>query len=455
MSATRLGLGDIRHTTTFRLTVMFGVVFIVATVALLGLVYGQTARELTARSDRILQGEAQRLLAVPAEKLPRRIAAEVARSDLSVNYVALYSPAGERLVGNVALPADLVPGRPTDDTTQGVARFRRLLAVQTRWGETILIGRDISQICDLRRMILHILFWSGALTAIVGLVSGVALSLRPLRRVQELQAASNRIRHGDLQARMPLAGRNDELDRFAATLNSMIDEVVYALAQARSVTDAVAHDLRTPLARVRSQLYRAQQSSATGAEFQAVAAQAIADLDIVFDRFSALLRISELETGHRRAGFGTTDLGPLVEQVVELYEPLAEDRGQQLHVAAASPASVVADARLLFEAVANLLDNAIKFTPVGGRIDVAIRQDSRGPVIQVSDSGPGIAPEERAAVLQRFYRGRGAAAVPGSGLGLSVVAAICHLHRFSLALDERQPGLVVRLSCFDASEPPR
>lgn len=452
MPSTRLRPGDIRNTTTFRLTAMFGVVLILATITLLGLVYVQTAGELTSRSDLILQSEAAQLLKVSAEQLPRQIASRLAGNGQGLSFYALYAGTGERLLGNVTMPVGLKLDLPTDDWVGFSNRHpRRLLAMRTNSGETIVVGRDISQIRDLRQTILRILFWSGMLTAVGGLVIGTLLSLRPIRRVQELQAASNRISGGDLQARMPITGSNDELDRFAGTVNGMIDEVVRSLSQVRSVTDAIAHDLRTPLSRVRTLLDRARQPSSTSINIQDVAAQAIADLDVVLDRFGALMRISELETGHKRAEFRPVVLANLIEQATELYAPLAEERQQSLLVAAALPLGVIGDGELLFEAIANLLDNAIKFTPEGGRIAVSLITDHNGPTIEVRDTGPGIALEERGAVMQQFYRGSGAAAVPGTGLGLSVVAAICNLHRFTLTLDDGRPGLIARLACFDAS----
>lgn len=454
MPSIRLRPGDIRNTTTFRLTSMFGVVLILAMITLLGLVYLQTAQELTSRSDLILQSEATRLLAAPAEQLPQQIASRLAANSQGLSFYALYSGTGERLLGNVVMPADLKLSVPTDDWIGFSNRHpRRLLAVRTHFGETIVVGRDIGQIRDLRLTILRILFWSGVLTAIGGLTIGTLLSLRPIRRVQALQAASNRIGGGDFEARMPISGSNDELDRFAGTVNGMINEVARSLSQVRSVTDAVAHDLRTPLSRVRTLLDRARQPGATGDNFDQVASQAIADLDIVLDRFRALLRISELETGHKRAGFQAVALTGLIEQVIELYAPLAEERGQTLHFAAVSPRSVAGDGELMLEGVANLIDNAIKFTPAGGHIEVSILDDDRGPIIEVRDNGAGIVSDERGAVLQRFYRGSNTATVPGTGLGLSVVAAICHLHRFTLSFDDSHPGLAVRIACFDASAP--
>jgi len=227
----------------------------------------------------------------------------------------------------------------------------------------------------------------------------------------------------------------------------MIDEIERAIAQVKGVTDAIAHDLRTPLTRVRSQLYRLSQSSEVQAPAVRMIGAATSDLDIVLDRFAALLRISELEAGRRRAGFAPVDLAALLARLHELYEPLAEDQRIVLALEAAEAVAVPGDEKLLFEALSNLVDNALKFTPPGGRVALALVADARGAVIEVRDSGPGIAAEERPAVIRRFHRGSNAADIPGTGLGLSLVAAILHLHGFALAFRDGAPGLVVEVHC--------
>jgi signal transduction histidine kinase len=445
----RLRFRDIRNTSTFRLTILLGLVFAIGVVALLGLIYGLSARELNERSDRILRTEALRLQSVPAYQLSEQIRVEIARTASGFNYFALLSPTGERIVGNMRGRPGLRFNHPEDLPPSPRHGPIRVLAIPAASGGTILIGRDISPFVDLRRRVLEILVVSGLLIALLVLVAGVALSIAPLRRVQRLQRSAHDIAAGNLDARMPILGRGDELDLFAGTVNGMVEEVGRVVAQVKAVTDAVAHDLRTPLTRVRSQIYRARQTPDIDAGLAGRVDTAMADLDAVLERFAALLRISELEASRRRAGFGTVALNPLIGTICELYEPLAEERGIAIACDGLHGATVHGDEKLLFEAIGNLLDNAIKFAPVGGRVAIAVKHEARETRIEVRDDGPGIPAEQRSAVLRRFHRGHGTEEIPGTGLGLSVVAAIVHLHQFVLEFDDAGPGLIVRIRCPD------
>lgn len=252
---------------------------------------------------------------------------------------------------------------------------------------------------------------------------------------------------GELSVRMPIAGRRDELDLFAGMVNAMIEEVERLLGEAKSANDAVAHDLRTPLARVRTLLHRVLQADETAASSRDAISQAMTELDLTLERFRALLRISEIEAQARRAGFRPVDLAEVLRQAIELYEPLAEARGIGLRLRLAEVAPVDGDDKLLFEAVSNLIDNAIKFSPAGGEVEIALRPVAGAMEIAIEDRGPGIAPEERQVVLLRFHRGGGAGPVAGSGLGLSIVAAIARLHRVELRLEDNRPGLRAVLAC--------
>lgn len=446
MPASRLRLRDIRNTSTFRLTMLLGLVTMVGVVSLLGLIYGLSARELNARSDYILRAEGARLSAMPPAILPASIRAAIARSTTGLNYYGLRGPAGQHLAGNLIGSSRLTPGQPREVSARaGVHGAIRILAVRTASGETILIGRDIAPIVDLRRRVTEVVMLSGMAIAILIVVAGIALSLAPLRRVDALQRSAAEIAAGHLDMRMPILGRGDELDLFAGTVNTMVEEVGRVVAQVKAVTDAVAHDLRTPLTRVRSQLYRVSREPNLERGIAERIDLAIDDLDRVLERFAALLRISELEASNRRAGFGPVALDKLVRSVFQLYEPLAEEAGIALSYEVLPDAAVQGDEKLLFEAIGNLVDNAIKFATSGGKVALSLTHDGRRTCIEVRDDGPGIPADRRQAVLRRFDRGDADPAVIGTGLGLSVVSAILHLHQFTLEFDDAHPGLIARI----------
>ncbi len=452
MPIERLHLGQIRRTSTFRLTALLGLVFAVGVIALLGLIYGLSARELTLRSDRVLRIEASRLRASSPDALPERIASALAHSTSGLNYFALQSRSGQPIVGNLNIVRNFRFDHPVNIAAKpGAHGPLRVLAIEAPTGETILIARDIAPIVDLRRRILEILIGSGIAIVVLVLGAGVLPRRAPLRRVRDLQAVSRAIAAGRFDLRMPVTTRGDELDLFAGTVNTMIEEVERVVAQVKGVTDAVAHDLRTPLAHVRGQLERAIALPDADPRAVALSHAAMVDLDLVLERFGALLRISQLEASGRQAGFTTVPLAPLLDSLCELYEPLAEDAGVTLRLAPIPDATIRCDPQLLFEAISNLLDNAIKFSPVGGEVVLGATLDPGGLSLTVRDTGRGLAPHERDAALRRFYRGVDAAGIPGSGLGLSIVAAIAHLHGFTLELGDAAPGLIVRIQAPAAS----
>lgn len=442
MQADQLRLHDIRKTSTFRLTVLLGASAMVGVVCLLVLIYGLTAKELNARNDRILRAEATRLLAVPDADLLAQAEAQLGQSASELNYFAIYARTGEFLAGNLGPQTDLPIGRPAErDTLPATRHPLRLLALRTSSGKLLVVGRDIAPLVDLRHRLIKILAFSGL--AIGGLiaVAGIASSIGPLRRVVRLQQVARTIAQGNLEARMPISGRGDELDLLAATVNAMIEEVERTVGQIKTATDAAAHDLRTPLTRARNQLYRLSRSGDLAGEPAVHLASAIDELDAVVARFSALLRISELENARRTAGFARVSLAEIARAVGELYQPLAEDRGIAFGIEAKAPARVTGDEKLLFEAVSNLIDNAIKFSPPGGQVELIVSTGANGHRLEVRDRGPGIAADQRARVLRRFDRGAAEPGVAGSGLGLSIVSAILHLHHFVLEMHYATPGL--------------
>ena len=443
----RLRFRDVRSISTFRLTVLLGLVFTIGVAALIGLIYVQTAEELNDRTDAILRLEAQRLHTVSNADLPARVRADIAQNTSRLNYYALEAADGQLIVGNIAVPSGLSFDHPVDvPEGPGIPQPVRMLASQTAAGETLVIARDMAPVVDLRRRMLTILITSGLLIAFAVLACGFLLSLAPLRRVRDLQQMSRRIAAGDLNARMPVIGRRDELDQFAGTVNVMVEDVGRVILQVKEVTDVIAHDLRAPLAHVRRLLGRIAETPGLPAEAGEIAGAGAADLEMVLDRFAALLRISELEDGRRRAGFGEVQLLPLLTSVSELYEPVAEEGSVAFTLDCPGGLRVTGDTKLLFEAVSNLVDNGLKFTPAGGHVSLAARIDD-GIVIEIRDNGRGIAENEREAVLRRFFRGANSVDVPGSGVGLSIVMAIVRLHDFTFELEDAMPGLIARIRC--------
>jgi signal transduction histidine kinase len=440
-------LSALWQTTTFRLTVLYGLVFALGTVALLGMVYLQSAVYLTHRVDGILNTEADALASSPPQEASQRIDAALALDGEKTSVFALLSPTGAWIAGNLqAAPPGLSPGgRPVEIApTPSFHANARLIARTLPSGDELVVGRDVNQLREIRWIIASALIWSGILIILVGLACGTALSIGPLRRLRTLQAAGRDIAGGNLKRRMPTSSRHDELDMFAGTVNYMMDEVERLMSEVKGSTDTIAHDLRTPLTRARAQLHRLGQGPTIQPED---IARVTAEIDEVLERFRALLRISELEARERHASFARAELTGIVDQVVDLYQPLAEAKGVKLSVGERRWATVEADPKLLFEAVSNLVDNAIKFTGEGGAVEVRLGHDPARPEIIVQDNGPGIPAGERTAVLQRFYRGERHRLTSGSGLGLSIVTAIMRLHGFELVLRDAHPGLEAVIAC--------
>jgi signal transduction histidine kinase len=440
-------LSEISRTTTFRLSVLYGAVFALGALALLGMIYLQSAVYLTRRVDNILNIEADGLTAAPPQAMAQKINEALALNGERRNLFALFSPEGRRIAGDLdALPPGLRPNaRPVEIApTRTFPANARLIARRLPSGEILVVGRDVNQLREMRAIISSALIWSGAWIIVVGLACGTAFSIQPLRRLRVLQTAARDIARGDLKRRMPLSRRRDELDMFAATVNSMMEEVERLMLEVKGLTEVIAHDLSAPLTRARAQLHRIQQ--ARGLEPQDVARVA-AEIDEVLERFRAILRISQLEGRERRAGFSLIDLMDIVTPVADLYQLLAEAGGVRLVTDGRRGTTVMADPKLLFEAISNLVDNAIKFAEDGGVVQVMLGEDPARPQIIVRDNGPGIPPEERGAVLQRFVRGKGAGLVAGSGLGLSIVAAIVRLHGFELILEDAGPGVRAVIDC--------
>ena len=320
-------------------------------------------------------------------------------------------------------------------------------------GLRLLVGRDIRELAATRELIQDALAWGLAITAALALLGGWLMSAGVVRRIETINEVGREIMDGDLSRRVPSDGSGDEFDQLAVNLNRMLARIEALMASVRQVSDNIAHDLRTPLSRLHTKLSQLRDTDRSPESAAGVDA-AILDAEELLSAFNALLRIARVESGSRRAAFARLDLVPLLHDVAELYEPLAADKAQRLQVLPArSAGSADADAELrvhgdrdlLFQALANLLDNAIKYTPHGGEIALRARSVDDAIEITVADSGPGIPAPLRDKVLQRFYRIDASRSEPGHGLGLSLVQAVAQLHAAELRLEDAAPGLRVVL----------
>jgi signal transduction histidine kinase len=453
-----VSISELSRTVAFRLTLFYSLFFTICVVMLLGFVYWQTAAEMTRRVDQILTLEKASFAALPPAQLPDLIDKSVQRDQRHIYFYGLFALDGQLVAGNVSR---LPQGLPLDGSiyeivlpagsVQAQSIPVRVLAIRLGSGDVLLIGHDVKQLIEFVEIMRRAFFWGGSLTIMLGLMFGLVLSFRPLRRIEQVQQICELIVHGNIRQRLPVSGHHDELDMLAAIVNRMLDEIERLMAEAKSVGDHIAHDLRTPLTRLRAVLYRMQQQLGDAPAQHAMVEPVIAEVDLLLLRFRALLRISEIENKQRRAGFKSIRLHEILEQAVTFIEPLAEAKSIQLSMAAERVAAIHGDGELLFEAIINLLDNAIKFTPAGGRVEARLSNGAGGAQIDISDSGSGIMESERAAVLNRFYRGENDLHTSGFGLGLSIVMAIVRLHDFSFELGDAGPGTRATIFCWPHS----
>jgi signal transduction histidine kinase len=442
---------ELTRTSTFRLTLFFGAAFAAAIMALLALIYWQTAGIMAHQIDVIVVARANQLENGGEPDLAAHMKEIAASDDRGVEYYGLFDKQGHWIAGNYTRlpPTAKWDGVPREFKERGLQPGARALVRELPWGQVLFVGHDSRVLGGFRTVVINALVLSGVVMLIIGLGAGALLSLSPLRRIESLRNASRAALFGRLGVRLPVSKRRDEIDMLAGVANAMMDETERLLFEVKSVGDNVAHDLRTPLTRLRARLYRLQQEAELGGDARRMLDEAVTEIDALLVRFRALLRIGEIEGRDRRAGFEPVSLKSVLQQVYEFHEPFAEDRGVVLKTHIADDAAdVAADRALLFEALSNLVENAVKFTPAGGEVGIALVNREEGPRIEVTDSGPGVPTDEREAVMKRFYRSERTRATPGSGLGLSVVTAIVRLHGFDVWLDDAKPGLRVSLDCW-------
>ena len=440
------------RTNAFRLAALYLTLFATSVLALLAFIYWSTANFIEQQTEATLDAEigglaeqyAQRGLSGLVQVIAERSAGE--RGDAMLYLI--IDPLSHPLAGNLSAwpKAEVIRpgwiGFPVEikNGTRRETHAARGTTFAIPGGYRLLVGRDLRDAVAFRRRVAGTLAWAGVLTLGLGLAGGIFISRNMLRRVETVSNTAAGIIHGDLGQRVPLAGSGDEFDQLATNLNAMLDQIERLMAGMRQVTDNIAHDLRTPLSRLRSRLEVSLIEKPDAARYEEVVRETIAEADHLLGTFNALLSIAEAEAGSNRTGMDAVDLAEIARSVAELYEPFAEEKGLALVVDAARPAMVRGDRHLLAQAVANLLDNAIKYTPEG-RVGLSVAGDAGAARLEVVDSGPGIPSDRREAVFDRFVRLEGSRSTPGNGLGLSLVRAVARLHGGSVVLADNQPGL--------------
>lgn len=450
------------RSTTLRMMVVFGAIFGSAVALLLGFIDWETRSYLTGQVDSVLNGLETTFASMPRENLAEQIKESIQYDARHIFLIGLFSVDDKPIAGNLLYIPEFLKGEKKlrefsydgslrrDVTAPGVAVAGAIFLPSGEW---LILGRDVTQLTEVRHVIERSLIVGGSAILLLGLAGLFASSIRPLKRIDDIREITQKIMTGDLQLRIPESGKHDELDILAVTVNRMLDEIARLLSEVKSVTDTIAHDLRTPLTRLRALLYRTlQECSPESTEF-ANYEQAVVETDTLLRRFQALLRIAEIENRQRHAGYVQVDLRQVAHEIRNLFEPLAEEKGVELRESVEPVATIRADPDLLFEALSNLIDNAIKFTPAGGFVELILKSSGMGPQIDIRDSGPGVPVQERHAVLQRFYRSSSVPGAEGFGLGLSIVSAIVRLHHFKLAFMDAPVGTHLRLECWPHALP--
>lgn len=442
---------SILRTQAYRIVLIYVAVFAVSVTALIAFTYWNTKRALDAQTDQIIEAEITGL-SEQYQQLGLRGLADVVISRSAHGGPGLYLLANhdkQPIVGNLdAWPASVtLPGNFVEfdyqrrienrlDTRRARGRVFVLAG-----GFNLLVAQDVHERYQTEQLFTTTLPWTVGLMLLLGLGGGALMSRNMLRRLDSINRTSGEIIAGDLSRRVPIGEAHDEFDALAENLNAMLDRIERLMKGVREVTDSVAHDLRTPLNRLRNRLETTLRHLGPSSRETAEIEAAVAETDQLIATFNALLLIAEADAGVTRGEMTEIDLAPIAADMAELYEPLAEEKGVGLEIAPSGATMIDGNRSLISQALANLVDNAIKYTPSGGKVLVTASQTPLGAELRVSDTGPGITAAERARVVERFVRLEASRNSPGTGLGLSLVAAVARLHDAKLILEDNAPGL--------------
>jgi signal transduction histidine kinase len=462
----RPGWPEFARTTSVRLALLYAGLFGISALALFVVIYWAADASVAGQIDANLDVERVALEVRAGARDAVSVAARVTERRRTpgnrFSYLVLDA-SDDVIAGDLPGPVgrhagyhdlELAATSTNDPEPDNEARAFRALGQPLPGGGFLVIAQDAHELDELRELIARSFAWGAGATLLLAALGGGAMSAGVLRRIEAINRASERIMAGDLARRLPIRARRgggDEFDRLAANLNLMLDRIEQLVEGLRQVSTDIAHDLRTPLGRLRQTLEAARGGAPVEAAPDHLAAidRAIAEADTLLATFGALLRIAQIEAGASRRGFGTVDLSAVLEAVIEVYGPAAEEKNQTLVGRVPPGVSVTGDRPLLTQMGANLVENAIRHAPEGATVELALEAaaSDRGPQVTVRDNGPGIPVAERAKVFHRFYRLDASRGTPGNGLGLSLVAAVADLHGVAVKLEDNSPrGLSVTLA---------
>lgn len=447
-------LPNLFHSTAFRIGLGYAALFGLSALVLFGIMYWRTAGDMETQLRAVTHADMQSLAAVFDEgglpDLRRAIRERVAGDHGRAGWYVLIDRHGTRLAGNLpALTAHvgwrqiLIPEKAASFGEHENEETRTVLGEGRRLegGVFLFVGQDAGQLTEMRELWIYALLWGLGTTLLLATAGGAIMGTVALRRVEEINRVAGAIIQGDLNQRIPLRGSHDEFDVLATHLNEMLTRIQQLMEGMRQVSNDIAHDLRTPLGRLRQALERTLREATTVDQYRVAVDHAIGQTDQILETFAALLRIAQIESGSRRARFTSVNLTEILETVVDTYTPVAEDSEHNLVASIPPNIHVQGDRELLTQAVANLVENALRHTPPTSCIEVTLEVLANGVALTVADNGSGIPEGLRGKVTQRFYRLEASRSTPGSGLGLSMVAAVATLHHAQLQLNDNQPGL--------------
>jgi signal transduction histidine kinase len=446
------------NSVAFRRAVIYVVVLGAVTTVVLGFLYHNASAVVGRQTESTIEAEvlglAEQYRQFGLGQLVRVIEARSRGDPGRRSIYLLTDPTYQALAGNLSAWPREAFGDPgivafnvsREDGSETLAQRALARTFDLRGGFHLLVGRDMAEQAAIKSLILDSLLWAAGATGGLAVLGGLLLSRAILRRIDAITRGCEAILAGDLKRRMPVTPAQDEFDRLSHNLNIMLDRIEDLMVGMRDVADAIAHDLRSPISRLRARLERSLIEDATPEAMRTTIEDGLRQTDEILATFAAVLDISLAESGALREEFGEVDLAAAVTDVAELYEPVADEKGLVLAAETHGPLLVRGHRHLLCQSLANLIDNAIKYGETGGEIRVTARQSPAGPEVLVCDRGPGIPPNLCDKALQRFTRLDASRSKPGNGLGLALVAAVARLHRATLSLEDNAPGLRVRLT---------